>query len=49
MDVLLRQLGDDVELYIEENIVTVFKNKSVTSAVEWVEKNFSNTVIHIAE
>ena len=47
MDVFLMRSGNNVGLYIDQKLNTVFKNHSIEDVVGWINKNLSNAKIHI--
>ena len=47
MDVFLKRSGNNVGLYIDQRLNTVFKNHSIEAVANWVNKNLSNAKIHI--
>ena len=49
MDVILKQTGKNVGLYIDMNLVTVFKNKDIDYVAKRIETNFKYTKIKIAK
>ena len=49
MDVILKQSGNKVGLYIDNKLATIFVNKSKEQIIDWIEKNLKNVKIHIAK
>ena len=49
MDVILKQSGNKVGLYIDKNLSTIFENKNMEQVTDWIEKNLKCTKIHIAK
>lgn len=47
MDLILKQKGNKVGVYIDDNLVTIIDNKSVNQSAAWLEKNLKNIKIHI--
>ena len=47
MDLILKQKGNKVGVYIGDNLVTIIDNKSVNQSAAWLEKNLTNIKIHI--
>lgn len=47
MDVFLKQSGNRIVLYFNNEIITVFENKTIEDVAGWVKQNFTNTKIHI--
>ena len=44
----MKQLGNRVGLYADNNLVTVFENKNIRQAADWIFKNLK-AKIHIAK
>ena len=47
VDLVLKQKGNKVGVYIDDNLVTIIDNKSVNHSAAWLEKNLKNIKIHI--
>lgn len=47
VDLVLKQKGNKVGVYIDDNLVTIIDNKSVNQSAAWLEKNLKNIKIHI--
>ena len=47
MDVFLKQSGNNVGVFIDNSLNTVFEGRSIKDVVEWINKNLSGTKIHI--
>lgn len=47
MDVVLKQYGSNVGMYIDKKLATVFENKSIEQTTDWIEKNLKGAKIHI--
>lgn len=47
MDVILKQSGNKVGLYIDKKLTTVLENKSIWQVTGWIEKNLRGIKIHI--
>lgn len=47
MDLVLKQKGNKVSVYIDDSLVTIIDNKSVKQSASWIEKNLKNIKIHI--
>ncbi len=47
MDVILRQVGNNVDLYIDGKVITVFEGKDLDYAIERVQKNLKNAKISV--
>ena len=47
MDVFLKRSGNNVGLYIDQKLNTVFENHSIEDVVGWVNRNLLNAKIHI--
>lgn len=47
MDIVLRRVGNDVHLYIDGKVITVFENKDFNYAIKRIQKNLKNAKIHI--
>ena len=48
MDVILKQSGNNVGLYIDNKLTTVFGNKNIKQVTDWVGKNLKSVKIYIA-
>ena len=49
MDVILKQSGNNVGLYIDNKLATVFKNKSIDQVSEWTKRILKYVTIHIVK
>ena len=49
MDVILKQSGNKVGLYIDRKLATVFKNKTIEQVTDWIKQNLKGVKIHIAK
>ena len=49
MNVMLKQSGNRVGLYIDQKLATIFDNKNVEQVTDWVTRNFKNVKIHITK
>lgn len=47
MDLILKQKGNKVSVYIDDSLVTIIDNKSIKQSASWIEKNLKNIKIHI--
>ena len=47
MDIVLRQVGDSIYLYIDGKVITILENKSFDYVIKRIQKNFKNAKIHI--
>ena len=47
MDVILKQSENQIGLYIDHKLATVFKNKTMDQVVDWIGKNLKGVKIHI--
>lgn len=47
MDVVLKQVGNHVGVYINKELATVFENQNTNFVSDWVEKNLLNTKISV--
>ena len=47
MDVILKQSGNKVGLYIDSKLATVFENKSIEQVKDWTKKNLKVVKINI--
>ena len=47
MDVILKQSGNKIGLYIDKKLATIFENKNIEQVVLWIEKNLKVVKIHI--
>ena len=47
MDVILKQSGNKVGLYIDKKLATTFVNKNTEQVTDWIGKNLKNVRIHI--
>lgn len=48
MDIILKQSGNRVGLYIDKQLATVFEDATFESVKEWISKNLANTKIYIS-
>lgn len=48
MNVTLKQSGNDVDLYINKSITTVFEGKNTDYVAQWINKNFRNIKVCIS-
>ena len=48
MDVVLEQSYNNVRLYIDKNIVTIFDDKTIDEVIDWIKKNLANIKVYIA-
>lgn len=49
MNVMLKQSGNRVGLYIDQKLATIFDNTNVEQVTDWVTRNFKNVKIHITK
>lgn len=49
MDVILKQSGDKIGLYIDRTLATVFENKNIGEVTDWIGKNLKCVKIHIVK
>jgi Fe-S cluster assembly iron-binding protein IscA len=49
MNVILKQSGNKVGVYIDKTLATVFENKDIDFVAKWVKLNFKYTEIQIAK
>ena len=49
MNVLLKQSGNKVGVYVDKTLATVFENKDIDYVAKWVETNFKYTKISIVK
>ena len=49
MDVILKQFGNRVGLYIDKKLATVFENKNIEQVTDWVTNNLKGVKIHITK
>ena len=49
MDVILKQSDNKVGLYIDKKLATVFDDKNIEQAADWIEKNLKGVKIHITK
>lgn len=47
MDVMLKQSGSKVGLYIDKKLATVLENQTIKQATDWVEMNLKGVKILI--
>ena len=47
MDVILKQSGNKVGLYIDKKLATILKSKNIEQATDWIEKNLKGVKIYI--
>lgn len=48
MNVVLEQSFNNVRLYVDKNIVTIFDDKNIDEVIEWIKRNLSNVNVYIA-
>ena len=49
MDVILKQSGDKVGVYIDKQLATILEGKTVEQATDWIENNLQGVKIYIAK
>ena len=49
MDVILKQSGSKVGLYIDKQLATILENKNIKQATEWVKNNLKEVRIQIVK
>ena len=49
MDVVLKQSGNRIGVYIDKKLVTIFENMSVEQVVQKLEKTLKYVKIHIKQ
>lgn len=49
MDVILKQSGNKVGLYIDKKLATIFESLSIEQVTDWIGKNLKGVRIHIAK
>ena len=49
MDVILKQSGNKVRLYMDMKLATIFENKNIEQVTDWIEKNLKDVKIHIVK
>lgn len=47
MNVILKQSGNKVRLYVDKRFATVLENKNIDQATDWIGKNLKGVKIHI--
>ena len=47
MDVMLKQSGSNVWMYIDKKLATIFEDKNIEQATNWIVKNLKGVKIHI--
>ena len=47
MNVVLKQSGNKVGLYIDNNQSTVFEGSSIEDVLKWINRNLLNAKVHI--
>ena len=47
MDVVLKQYGSNVGMYIDKKLATVFENKSIEQTTDWIAKNLKGAKIQV--
>lgn len=47
MNIILKQSGNKIGLYIDKTLSTVFEDKTMDDVVNWIKKNLLNPKIHI--
>lgn len=48
MNVVLEQSYNNVRLYVDKNIVTIFDDKNIEEVIEWIKRNLANVNVYIA-
>lgn len=48
MDVILKQSGDKVGIYIDKQLATILEGKTIEQATDWIKDNLQGVKIHIA-
>ena len=49
MDMVLKQSGNNIGLYIDKKLATIFENKSIEQAADWIRKNLRGIKIYVAK
>lgn len=47
--VILSQKDNRVGVYIHNQLATVFENQTIEEVVKWINKNLSDTTVHILD
>lgn len=47
MNISLKQLGENVGVYINKQLATVFEKQNINYVFGWIQKNWTNTTINI--
>ena len=49
MDVILKQSGNKVGLYIDKKLATVLENKNIEQVTDWIGRNLKGAKIYIGK
>ena len=47
MDVILKRSGDDIALFVDKQVATIFENKTIDQVTDWIAKNLKGVTVHI--